>query len=67
MAIADKETKIPQTTTIGVVEEVKATLDELNTIPVSEYKFLAEMIPCQESKRFDNILLKWKTSLSMVS
>lgn len=58
MAIADKGTKVPQTTTIGVVEEVKATLDELNTIPVSECKFLAEMVPVRESKRFDKYLIE---------
>ena len=52
MAIADNGTKIPQTTKVSVVEEVKSFLDGLDTIPVSECKFSAEMVPVRESKRF---------------
>ena len=58
MAIADNGTKIPQTTKVSVVEEVKSLLDGLATIPVSECKFTAEMVPVRESKRFGKYLIE---------
>lgn len=58
MAIADNGTKIPQTTKVSVVEEVKSFLDGLDTIPVSECKFSAEMVPVRESKRFGKYLIE---------
>ena len=46
-----------------VVEEVKSLLDGLATIPVSECKFTAEMVPVRESKRFGKYLIEMETFL----
>lgn len=58
MAIADNGTTIPQTTKVSVVEEVKSLLDGLDTIPFTECKFTAEMVPVRESKRFGKYLIE---------